>query len=214
MDKSEQFWDTASKNYDSTEERFEPIHSWSREKAKQYIGANDTVLDFGCGTGTVTCEFAKLVRKIVAIDVSNEMVELAKAKCAADDTQNAEFRKTTIFELEMNNESLDVVLAFNMLHTIPNPQESVRRIRHLLKPGGTFISVTPCMAEKKSVSVSVQILLFRTLSAMGLVPIRFERYTSVDIDNLITENSFQLIESETMFAGATSCFVVAKKPFT
>ena len=36
MNKSEGFWDKASKNYDKTEERFEYIHKKSRENTKKY----------------------------------------------------------------------------------------------------------------------------------------------------------------------------------
>ena len=36
MNKSEEFWDKASKNYDKTEESFEYIHSKSRENTKKY----------------------------------------------------------------------------------------------------------------------------------------------------------------------------------
>ena len=57
MNKSEEFWDKASKNYDKTEERFEYIHSKSRGNTKKYLKGSDIVLDYGCGTGTTSCDF-------------------------------------------------------------------------------------------------------------------------------------------------------------
>ena len=80
MDKSEKFWDSASKNYDKTEERFEYIHSKSRENTKKHLKPNDIVLDYGCGTGTASCEFANLVKEIHAIDISSKMIEISKEK--------------------------------------------------------------------------------------------------------------------------------------
>lgn len=211
MDKSEEFWDKASKNYDATEERFEHIHSKAREKAAAHLKTTDVVLDYGCGTGTKSCELADLVSEILAIDLSAEMIARAEAKAATNGIKNVRFEQTTIFDKALEKGSFDVIMAFNMLHTIPDSQDVVRRIREVLKPGGLFISVTPCMAEKKSVLVSLQINLFRFLSKIGLVPITFRFYRRSDVDDLIEAQGFQKVESENIFAGATSYFVAAKK---
>ena len=77
MNKSKEFWDRASKNYDKTEERFEYIHSKSRENTKKYLNGSNIVLDYGCGTGTTSCEIANLVKEIHAIDISSKMIEIA-----------------------------------------------------------------------------------------------------------------------------------------
>lgn len=212
MDKTEEFWDKASKNYDATEERFEPIHSRAREKAKEHLKASDIVLDYGCGTGTKSCELADQVTQILAIDISAEMIELAKEKGAANSIENIRFEQATIFDEELEAGSFDVVMAFNMLHTIPDPQGIVRRIGELLKPDGLFISVTPCMADKKSFLVSLQINIFRILTKLGLVPITFEFYKNSDVDDLIgSSGHFQTVDAESIFSGATSYFVAARK---
>ena len=211
MDKSEEFWDKASQNYDATEERFEVIHSKAREKTAEHLKTTDMVLDYGCGTGTKSCELASFVSNILAIDISAEMIQLAEAKGSANAIENVRFEQATIFDETLKKESFDVVMAFNMLHTIPNPQSIIKRIHQLLKPGGRFISVTPCMAEKKSLLVSLQINLFRIMSKIGLVPIAFEFYRISDVDRLVGAGGFQTVESENIFAGATSYFVAARK---
>lgn len=211
MDKSERFWDKASKNYDATEERFEQIHSRVREKTKEHLKSTDVALDYGCGTGTKSCELADQVSEILAIDISAEMIELAKAKGVANGIENVRFEQITILDQSLKTGSFDVVMAFNMLHTVSNPQNVVKRICELLKPGGLFVSVTPCMAGKKSFLVTLQINLFRLLSKIGLVPISFRIYRSSDIDNLVETEPFQTVESESIFAGATSYFIVTKK---
>jgi len=211
LDKSEKFWDKASKNYDTTEQRFEQIHSRVRDKTKVHLSSTDVVLDYGCGTGTKACELAGFVSEVLGIDISADMIELAKVKSSTHAIENVRFEQTTIFDEALKDASFDVVMAFNMLHTVPSPETVVERIHEVLKPGGLFISVTPCMAEKKSFFVSLQIGIFRFLSKIGLVPISFEFYGSSDVDGLIGSKGFQMIESESIFAGATSYFVVAKK---
>ncbi|MFC1236192.1 class I SAM-dependent methyltransferase [Vibrio sp. F74] len=211
MNKTESFWDKASKNYDKSEERFEYIHNKTRGNTKKYLDINNIVLDYGCGTGTKSCELASQVKEIHAIDISSEMIESAKTKAASCRIENISFEHTTIFDKQFRNESFDVILAFNMLHTIDNPHDVIRRIYELLKPDGLFISATPCLNGRKSFLVNIQIYLVRFLSKFGLIPITIRRYKSCDLDDLIKNGDFQKVATEQLYKGASSYFVVAKK---
>ncbi|MGI9319441.1 MAG: class I SAM-dependent methyltransferase [bacterium] len=211
MSKSEDFWDKASKNYDKTEERFEYIHRKSRENTKKHLKNNSIVLDYGCGTGTASCEFANQVKEIHAIDISPKMIEIAKEKAAAIKIENIKFEKTDIFDEKFEKESYDIILAFNMLHTVPNPQNVMLRIDELLKPEGVFISVTPCLRQKMSFLVNIQIQIVRILCKFGIIPIPIRRLKSTELDDLLARVKFQTIESEEIYKGASSYFLAAKK---
>lgn len=211
MNKAEKFWDNASKNYDKTEERFEYIHNRSRENAKKHLNRNDVVLDYGCGTGTTSCEFASQVKKIEAIDISSKMVEIAKEKAVNKNIENVNFAQMDIFDERFKKESFDKVLVFNMLHTIPNPEAVVQRIGELLKPGGLFISVTPCLRDKMSFSVGMQIRLVQIMCKIGIIPVPIRRLKTSDLDDLIENVNFEVVDSEKIYRGASSYFVVAKK---
>ena len=211
MSKSEKFWDQSASNYDNTEEKFEFIHSRSRENTKRYLKDTDIVLDYGCGTGTTACEVSSLVKSVRAIDISTGMIEIAKGKAATGGVVNVDFEQAVIFDEEFENGSFDVVLAFNMLHTVPDPESVVQRTVELLKPGGLFISVTPCLGGKKSALVSLQILLVRALLKVGVIPVPIRQLKSADLDDLMDEERLQVIETEEIFKGASSYFMVAKK---
>jgi 2-polyprenyl-3-methyl-5-hydroxy-6-metoxy-1,4-benzoquinol methylase len=211
LSKPEEFWDKASKNYDKTEERFEYIHKKARENTKKYLKVSQIVLDYGCGTGTASCKFARQVNEINGIDISSEMIRIAKEKAVVSKIDNVHFEKADLFEDKFQNESFDVILAFNMLHTVPNPQNVVYRINDLLKPDGIFISVTPCLGQKMSFLVNLQIQLVRILCKFGVIPIPIRRIKSSDIDILLAKGEFEAIESEEIFKGASSYFVAAKK---
>lgn len=211
MNKSEEFWDKVSKNYDKTEERFEYIHSKSRGSAKKHLKSGDIVLDYGCGTGTTSCELANQVKEIHAIDISSRMIEIAKEKAVASKVENVNFVQADIFDEGYNKESFDAILAFNMLHTVTTPQNVVSRIHELLKPEGLFISVTPCLRDKMSFLVNIQIQLVRILCRVGIIPIPIRRLKSSELDDLVESDGFQKIETEEIYKGASSYLIVAKK---
>ena len=211
MNKSKKFWDNASKNYDKTEKRFEYIHSKSRENTKKYLENSNVVLDYGCGTGTTSCEIANHVKEIYAIDISPKMIDIAKAKAVDKKIKNVTFSQTDIFDEQHKKGSFDRILAFNMLHTIPNPKDVVQRIDELLKPDGLFISITPCLRDKMSFLVGLQIRLVQILCKFGIIPVPIRRLKSSDLDDLIANGSFQAVDSEKIYKGASSYFIVAKK---
>ncbi|MEN8874175.1 MAG: class I SAM-dependent methyltransferase [Pacificibacter sp.] len=213
MNKSEKFWDQSASNYDNTEEKFEFIHSRSRENTKRYLKDTDIVLDYGCGTGTTACEISGLVKSVRAIDISTGMIDIAKRKAATGVVTNVDFEQADIFDDSFENGSFDVVLAFNMLHTVPDPKHVVQRTLELLKDGGLFISITPCLGGKKSVVIALQILLVRVLLMVGAIPIPIRQLKSTDLDDLIDHEKLQVIETEEIFKGASSYFMVAKKEF-
>ncbi|MFT6310832.1 MAG: hypothetical protein ACJAQS_001198 [Porticoccus sp.] len=59
--------------------------------------------------------------------------------------------------------------------------------------------------------VNLQIQLVRVLCKIGLIPIPIRRITSAEVDYLLVANGFQVVESEEIYKGASSYFVVAKK---
>lgn len=211
MSKSKEFWDSSANNYDKTEERFEFIHHRARSLAKKHLRDTDFVLDYGCGTGTTACAFAGLVEKIHAIDISSRMIEIANGKAASGDVENVHFDEADIFDEQFEPDSFDVIMAFNMLHTVPDPQKVVLRTLELLKPGGRFISVTPCLGGKMSFTVRLQIWLMRVLLKFGVIPVPIRRLTSSDLDALVANKSLQVVEAEEIFKGASSYFIATEK---
>lgn len=211
MNKSEKFWDNVSKNFDKSEKRFEKIHQQVVEKAKIYLNSNHTVLDYGCGPGTKTLELAGDTEKITGIDISSKMIEIAKSKVIENKIENAEFIHTNIFDDGLTKESYNVVLAFNILHVLKDKQQIINRIIELLKPGGLFISMTPCLKEKMAISNRIQLFVYRVLITFGIMPDILTRFKFSELENLFIHKNLKLEETEKIYHSVSGCFKVVKK---
>lgn len=211
MKKSENFWDKIADKYDEAEERFEPIHIKIVEYTKKYLSGSEIVLDYGCATGTKAFNLASNVKEIQGIDISSRMIEIAKERLISSNTKNVNFTKTTLFDEKFCKDSFDVIVAFAILHGLENNEHVMKRIAELLKPGGLFISATPCLKEKMAFLYKFQMYFYLLLSKTGMIPVSLNRFKFSELEDLITNGNFQIIEAEKFFYKMSSYFIVAKK---
>jgi ubiquinone/menaquinone biosynthesis C-methylase UbiE len=107
------------------------------------IVQGDTVLDVGCGTGTLAIEVQQRLDAtghVFGIDPAPEQLARARAK-AARRKLPIDFRAGVIESLPFPDQSLDVVLSTIMLHHLPDDlkQQGLVEIARVLKPGGRLV---------------------------------------------------------------------------
>ncbi len=207
--KSAKIWNLMANGFDEGEKRFEPIHTRIVEKTKNYLNLNDVVLDYGCGTGTKAFEIAGDVKEVLGIDISPKMMEIAETKAVQGKIKNVDFKKTTIFDEGLEMGSFDVIIAFNILHYLEDFQEVMGRINELLKPGGLFISSTECMGEERKLSRIISFSALFILTKAGAVSVRY--FKTSELENLITEGHFQILETEIMNLRTLKFYFIAAK---
>jgi ubiquinone/menaquinone biosynthesis C-methylase UbiE len=103
------------------------------------IPENPTVLDVGCGTGISTFELMKRVQgngKFYGIDISQKMIEMAKARAADAGYDNAEFTKGDGERLKFPESSFDLVLSNEVFQFFLNKQKALDEMYRVLKPMG------------------------------------------------------------------------------
>jgi ubiquinone/menaquinone biosynthesis C-methylase UbiE len=81
------------------------------------------------------------VKHILAIDISSNMIEIARGKADAEEIENITFERSAIEELDVPDRSLDAVLALSVLHLLSDWQMVISRVHNMLKPGGIFVTV-------------------------------------------------------------------------
>jgi trans-aconitate 2-methyltransferase len=97
----------------------------------------EQVLDVGCGNGNITAAIARRVPRgsVVGVDPSSEMIELAERDFASS---NLRFETGDARHLRFRDD-FDVVVSFNALHWIPEPEQddALRSICRAMKPDAT-----------------------------------------------------------------------------
>jgi ubiquinone/menaquinone biosynthesis C-methylase UbiE len=141
------FWDRIARKYAAAPIKDMDGYTRTFDRARDYLRGTDTVLELGCGTGTTALKLAPYVSRMVAIDVSGEMIAIAREKAAAEACGNAEFAVADPERAPWPDGSFDAVLAFNLWHLVADRSSALAQVHRVLKPGGLFVSKTVCLAE-------------------------------------------------------------------
>ena len=116
---------------------------WARrvKMLSSHLKPGMTVLELGCGTGSFTRELARSGADVVAIDVSPELLEMAKANCSAP---NVQYQIQNAYALSYSEGAFDSVVGSSVLHHL-EVEKALRGAYRLLKPGGTIYFTEPNM---------------------------------------------------------------------
>ncbi|HJQ74971.1 MAG TPA: class I SAM-dependent methyltransferase [Gaiellaceae bacterium] len=103
---------------------------------KHGLGPETTFVDLGCGTGLLAAAAAPEARRVVGVDVSPAMLEIARGRSEAVEWVEAGF-----LTYEHEGESPQLVHSRNALHHLPDFWKGVAlaRIHDLLAPGGVLV---------------------------------------------------------------------------
>jgi SAM-dependent methyltransferase len=116
---------------------------WARrvKMLSSHLKPGMTVLELGCGTGSFTRELARSGADVVAIDVSPELLEMAKANCSAP---NVQYQIQNAYALSYSEGAFDSVVGSSVLHHL-EVEKALRGAYRVLKPGGTIYFTEPNM---------------------------------------------------------------------
>jgi ubiquinone/menaquinone biosynthesis C-methylase UbiE len=137
------FWDRIARKYAADPIADMAGYERTLERTRHYLKSDDIAFEFGCGTGTTALKLAPSVGRIVATDISSEMIAIAREKAAAEGRFNAAFEVATPDATPWPDETFDVALGFNILHLVAAREAALRGVHRLLKPGGLFQDAVP-----------------------------------------------------------------------
>jgi ubiquinone/menaquinone biosynthesis C-methylase UbiE len=111
---------------------------------------NDVVLDVACGTGIVSCEFARFVSHVTGIDLTPAMIEQAKQTQQEKQLKNMTWMVGDVSKpLPFDNSSFSMVVTRYSLHHLLEPKKVLQEMKRVCADNGKIlvIDVTPDPAK-------------------------------------------------------------------
>jgi ubiquinone/menaquinone biosynthesis C-methylase UbiE len=115
-----------------TEEERYSTYPWLYEVAEFRKHRGEEVLEIGCGTGSDLLQFAKHGALATGIDLTTRHVELARKRVG----DLAIVHEADARNLPLEDESFDYVYSHGVLHHTDEPEQVVREMFRVLRPGG------------------------------------------------------------------------------
>lgn len=144
LQESRQYWNDLAPSFDD-----EPDHglrdplileTWTKLLKAWLPSASATILDIGCGTGSLSVVLAGLGHKVTGIDLSPSMISLAQAKAAAHGHQ-IRFHVMDAAFPRFSSQQFDVIICRHLLWALPEPEQVLQRWVEFLKQKGRLFMV-------------------------------------------------------------------------
>jgi ubiquinone/menaquinone biosynthesis C-methylase UbiE len=97
------------------------------------------VADLGAGEGMLSQILAKRARKVIAVDLSERMVEVGSQLATEHGFKNLEYRLGDLEEPPIADNSIDLAIFSQALHHANNPQKAIAAAGKILRPGGRIV---------------------------------------------------------------------------
>ncbi len=103
-----------------------------------YLKPGMSVLDVGCGPGTITADLAELVAPgtVTAVDQFADVLNVAVAEAQRRNVSNVSFAVADVHQLQFPDDTFDVVHAHQVLQHVADPVQALREMRRVCVPGG------------------------------------------------------------------------------
>lgn len=105
-----------------------------------YLQPGMTLLDCGCGSGSITLGLAKIVApgQVIGIDIAPVELDRARISASQQGVSNVRFASGDIYHLDYADDSFDAVFCHNVLEHQDDPLKALLEMRRVLKPDGVI----------------------------------------------------------------------------
>jgi ArsR family transcriptional regulator len=97
------------------------------------------IADLGAGEGTFALVLAQRAKKVIAVDTSAKMIEVAREQALRHGVKNVEYRLGDMEEVPIEDGAVDLVFFSQSLHHALHPERAVSEANRILQPGGRIV---------------------------------------------------------------------------
>ncbi len=206
MSATAKFWNRMARGYAKSSIADQASYEHKLELTRSYFTPEMDVVEIACGTGSTALLHAPHVKHILATDISENMLAIAREKAGAQSITNVTFECSPIDELTVPDGSTDMVMAHSILHLLPEPEATVASVHKMLKPGGLFVSSTVCLQD--GLGFFKYILPIARL--VGYAPPHVGFLKGEELESMITSAGFTL-EHNWRPGPKKAVFIIARK---
>src|SRR3954452_7427823 len=131
------FFDEVAADWDTMRLAYYDERVIDRMASAAAVDRSMTVLDVGTGTGFVAAGMASKVARVIGVDASAAMLDVARGNLNALGITNVGLRVGDLAALPLADDSVDAAFANMVLHHAEDPTAMLAEMRRAVRPGGT-----------------------------------------------------------------------------
>ncbi len=206
------FWNKIARKYATQPIADMSSYEHTLNRTRSYLPPEAQVLELGCGTGSTALLLAPGIGHITACDVSPEMSAIGREKARAQNISNITFTTAPSDDPRFAQTQLDAVLGFNLMHLLPKPEQTIAAAHAALKPGGYFITKTPCLSNGPFYLRPMVHLMRGWMMIRHLGHAPYVNFFSIPwLESQIQSAGFEIIETGNFPAKPPNRYIVARK---
>ena len=206
MEQDAIFWNRIAEKYSRQPVADEASYRKKLEITRKLLTKEMQVLELGCGTGSTAIAHAPFVKHIRAVDISPEMLAIARTKADAAGITNISFECAAIDALRVADQNVEMVMMHSILHLLEDRGAALAKVHAMLKPGGWLVSSTMCMGDAMWLLKPV----LPIMRSLGKAPRVVRFFTAKRLVKETSDAGFE-IHHQWQPSRRKALFVVAKK---
>jgi len=198
-------WDKFAKHYSGFITRtLADAYAELYRQIKADVDGVDSVLEVATGPGLIAFEISDIVNHLDAVDLSAQMIAVAKEVQRQKGMQNINFACCDAYNLPFADGKFDRVIASNLLHLLKEPNVALMEMKRVLKDGGKIILPTFCHGESfKSRFIS----FFMSLSGFKAE----NKWSVVEYEQHFSAQGFRVIKLKVIKSKIPLAYLVLEK---
>lgn len=206
--KTEDYWGRFSDRYDKNQE-YVVGSKLLHEMTKTLDGLPELgkTAELGCGTGYFTEKIAQKCESIIATDLSERLLDVAKLRLR--DNSNVIFQLENCSETSFQNESFDSVFMANLIHVVESPGKVLQECSRILRDRGIIVIVSFTgngMSFVEKIKMGI-----RFSKAWGKPPSNTHSFSPEQLSTMLKDACFSVEDSKLIGQETKAVFTIGRK---